>query len=337
MIMKAYELQNKPGFDSLTLVEHPEPKPGYSEIVVRVRATSLNYRDLIIAQGQNKSVKFPVVPMSDGAGDVVAIGEGVTRVNVGDRVAGIFFQTWLAGNITQLIMQSAMGGEIDGMLAEYVVLNQDGVVILPDNISYEEGATLPCAAVTAWHGLVTKGNLTAGESLLVLGTGGVSIFALQFAKMHGAKVIVTSSSDEKLQQAKALGADEIINYKKTPNWEEQVLALTNGIGVDQVVEVGGAGTLTKSIQAVRYGGQVNLIGVLSGFGGEINPSPVMQKSVTLQGIYVGSRDMFEAMNRAISQAQLKPVIDRVFPFTEATAAYEYMKSGAHFGKVVIKL
>ncbi len=182
MIMKAYELQNKPGFDSLTLVERPEPKPGYDQIVVRVRATSLNYRDLIIARGQNKSVKFPVVPMSDGAGDAIAIGEGVTRVKVGDRVAGIFFQTWLAGNITQPIMQSAMGGEIDGMLAEYVVLNQDGVVILPDNISYEEGATLPCAAVTAWHGLVTKGNLTAGESILVLGTGGVSILPYSLPK-----------------------------------------------------------------------------------------------------------------------------------------------------------
>lgn len=333
--MKLYQLQAKSGFDSLTLVERPQPQPSYGQVLVRVRATSINYRDLIIARGQNPSIKFPVVPMSDGAGDIVAVGEGVTSVKVGDRVAGIFFQDWLAGGITQPVMKSALGGEIDGMLAEYVVLSQDGVVILPNHLSYEEGATLPCAAVTAWNALVAQGNLTPGETVLILGTGGVSIFALQFAKMHGARAIVTSSSDEKLQQALELGASEIINYKRTENWEEKVLQLTDGVGVDQVVEVGGAGTLAKSLQAVRYGGQVNLIGVLSGFGGEINPMPILQKSIRLQGIYVGSRAMFSAMNRAISQAQLKPVIDRVFPFTEARDAYEYVQSGSHLGKVVI--
>ncbi|MDY6898429.1 MAG: NAD(P)-dependent alcohol dehydrogenase [Cyanobacteriota bacterium] len=333
--MKLYQLQAKSGFDSLTLVERPQPQPSYGQVLVRVRATSINYRDLIIARGQNPSIKFPVVPMSDGAGDIVAVGEGVTSVKVGDRVAGIFFQDWLAGGITQPVMKSALGGEIDGMLAEYVVLSQDGVVILPNHLSYEEGATLPCAAVTAWNALVAQGNLTPGETVLILGTGGVSIFALQFAKMHGARAIVTSSSDEKLQQAVELGASEIINYKRIENWEEKVLQLTLGVGVDQVVEVGGAGTLAKSLQAVRYGGQVNLIGVLSGFGGEINPMPILQKSIRLQGIYVGSRAMFSAMNRAISQAQLKPVIDRVFPFTEARDAYEYVQSGSHLGKVVI--
>lgn len=334
--MKAYEIQNNTGTD-VVLVERPEPFLGFGQVLIRVRATSLNYRDLIVAQGNYAGQKSSVIPMSDGAGDVVAVGEGVTQVKVGDRVAGIFFQDWIAGSITKQIMKSDLGGGIDGMLAEYVVLRQEGVVILPDHLSYQEGATLPCAAVTAWHALVTKGNITAGESVLVLGTGGVSIFALQFAKLHGARVIVTSSSDEKLERARKLGADETINYKTIPNWEEQVYKLTDGIGVDQVIEVGGAGTLPKSLRSVRYGGRVSLIGVLTGAASEINPMPVLQKSIALQGIYVGSRDMFAAMNRAIAQTRLKPTIDRVFPFVEAQEAYNYLKSANHFGKVVIQL
>ncbi len=333
--MKAYEIHS--GADPLKLVERPDPQPGYGQVLVRVRATSLNYRDLIIAQGNYTGQKSAINPMSDGAGDVIAIGEGVTRVKVGDRVAGIFFQDWIAGTITKDIMKSDLGGGIDGMLAELVVLNQDGLVLLPKHFSYEEGATLPCAAVTAWHGLVTKGSVTAGETVLILGTGGVSIFALQFAKLHGARVIVTSSSDEKLERARILGADETVNYKTMPDWEKRVYELTDRVGVDHVVEVGGAGTLPKSIQAVRYGGQISLIGVLSGFAGEINPQPILGKSITLQGIYVGSREMFEAMNRAISQAQLKPVVDRVFSFAETQAAFQYLESGSHFGKVVIQL
>jgi NADPH:quinone reductase-like Zn-dependent oxidoreductase len=267
----------------------------------------------------------------------VALGEGVSQVKVGDRVAGIFFQDWQAGEINKSIMKSALGGEINGMFAEYVVLNQNGVVILPDHLSYEDGSTLPCAAVTAWHGLVTKGNLKAGETVLILGTGGVSIFALQFAKLHGARVLITSSRDEKLEKAKTLGADETINYSNTPDWEKEVYRLTDGVGVDHVVEVGGAGTLEKSIKAVRYGGRISLIGVLTGFAGQINPQPVLGKSITLQGIYVGSQEMFTAMNRAITQAKLKPICDRVFPFTEARAAYDYLQSGSHFGKVVISV
>lgn len=333
--MKAYEIHA--GADALKLVERPDPQPGYGQVLVRVRATSLNYRDLIVAQGNYAGQNSAIIPMSDGAGDVVAIASGVTRVKVGDRVAGIFFQNWIAGAITKQIMKSDLGGGIDGMLAEFVVLNQDGLVHLPAHLSYEEGATLPCAAVTAWHGLVTKGSVTAGETMLVLGTGGVSMFALQFAKLHGARVIATSSSDEKLERARTLGADETINYKTTPDWEKQVYQLTDQVGVDHVVEVGGAGTLSKSIQTVRYGGRISLIGVLSGFAGEINPQPILGKSITLQGIYVGSREMFEAMNRAIAQAQLQPVIDRVFPFTEAKAAYQYLQSGSHFGKVVIQV
>ncbi|MFN6571727.1 NAD(P)-dependent alcohol dehydrogenase [Dendronalium sp. ChiSLP03b] len=336
--MKAYEIQSNTGIDALKLVDRPEPKPAAGQVLIKVRATSLNYRDLLVAEGAYGSgVKYPLIPLSDGAGEVVAVGEGVTRVKIGDRVAGIFFQNWIYGSLSKEKMKSDLGGGIDGVLAEYVVLHQEGLVILPDHLSYSEGATLPCAAVTAWQALVTKGNVSPNDSVLLLGTGGVSIFALQFAKIHGARAIVTSSSDEKLARAKQLGADETINYKTTPDWEKQVYALTNRTGVDRVVEVGGAGTFPKSLQAVRIGGQISYIGVLSGRGNEIDPTPILFKSLTVQGIYVGSREMFEAMNQAIAQHQLQPIIDRVFSFTEAREAYLYLKSAAHFGKVVIEI
>lgn len=335
--MKAYELQSNTGIDALTLVDRPEPKLNYGQVLVRVKATSVNYRDLLVAEGAYGSgVKYPLIPMSDGAGEVVAVGEGVTRVKVGDRVAGIFFQEWIAGSLTRESMKSDLGGGINGMLAEYVVLHQEGLVILPNHLSYVQGATLPCAGVTAWHALVSKGNITEGNSVLLLGTGGVSTFALLFAKLYGARVIITSSSDEKLALAKNLGADETINYKLTSDWEKKVYELTNRTGVDHVVEVGGTGTLPQSLQAVRIGGRVSLIGVLSGRGSVIDPMPILFKSITLQGIYVGSRKMFEAMNQAIQEHKLQPVIDKVFPFAEAKAAYSYLKSGAHFGKVVIE-
>ncbi|MBD2613493.1 NAD(P)-dependent alcohol dehydrogenase [Nostoc punctiforme FACHB-252] len=336
--MKVYEIQSNAGIDALALVDRPEPKPAAGEVLVQVKATSLNYRDLLVIEGAyGAGQKYPLIPISDGAGEVVAVGKGVTRVKIGDRVAATFFQDWIYGSLTREQMKSDLGGGIDGMLAEYVVLHQDGLVILPDHLSYAEGATLPCAAVTAWHGLVTKGNISPGDSVLLLGTGGVSIFALQFAKIHGARAIATSSSDEKLARIKQLGADETINYKITPDWEKQVYQLTNRTGVDHVVEVGGAGTLPKSLQAVRIGGRVSLIGVLSGRGSEIDPMPILFKSLTVQGIYVGSREMFEAMNQTIQQHQIKPIIDRVFPFHEAREAYRYLKSAAHFGKVVISL
>ncbi|OUL35733.1 NAD(P)-dependent alcohol dehydrogenase [Nostoc sp. T09] len=336
--MKAYQLQSNGGIDALSLIDRPEPQLNSGQVLIRVRATSLNYRDLLVAEGAYGSgVKYPLIPLSDGAGEVVAVGEGVTRVKVGDRVASIFFQDWIAGSLTRESMKSDLGGGIDGMLAEYVVLHQDGLVILPDHLSYVQGATLPCAAVTAWHALVSKGNITEGNSVLLLGTGGVSTFALLFAKLYGARVILTSSSDEKLARAKNLGADETINYKLTPDWEKKVYELTNRTGVDHVVEVGGTGTLPQSLQAVRVGGRVSLIGVLSGRGNVIDPMPILFKSVTLQGIYVGSRKMFEAMNHAIQEYKLQPVIDRVFPFSEAKAAYHYLKSGAHFGKIVIEI
>ncbi|MFQ4146093.1 NAD(P)-dependent alcohol dehydrogenase [Chlorogloeopsis sp. ULAP02] len=335
--MKVYELQSNAGIDALKLVERAEPKPQVGQVLIRVQATSLNYRDLMVAEGSYGSgLKYPLIPMSDGAGEVVAVGEGVTRVKVGDRVAGIFFQEWIYGQLNRQKMKSDLGAGIDGMLVEYVVLHQDGLVILPEHLSYEEGATLPCAAVTAWHALVTKGNIKAGENVLLLGTGGVSIFALQFAKIHGARVIITSSSDEKLARAKELGADETINYKVNPDWEKKVYELSDRTGVDHVVEVGGAGTLPKSLQAVRIAGRISLIGVLSGIGAEVDPLPILFKSLTVQGIYVGSREMFEAMNQIIAQHQIKPVIDRVFSFADAQEAYRYLQSGSHFGKVVIK-
>jgi NADPH:quinone reductase-like Zn-dependent oxidoreductase len=334
MAMKVYRTNGK---NDLALVELPEPEPGFGQAKIRVRATSLNYRDLIVQRGEYTGQKSPVIPMSDGAGDIVAIGDGVSRVKVGDRVAATFFQNWISDRIDREVMSSDLGGAIDGMLAEYVVLDQQGVVKLPDRLSYVEGATLPCAGVTAWHALMVKGNLQAGETVLVLGTGGVSVFATQFAKLRGAKVIATSSSDEKLERMRQLGADETINYQTIPDWEKQVYNLTDRVGADCVVEVGGAGTLAKSLQAVRYGGQIHLIGVLSGFTGEINPLPVLFKSITVNGIYVGNRDMFEEMNLTIASSQLKPAIDRVFPFAEAARAYDYLKSGSHLGKVAVEL
>ncbi len=337
-LMRIYQVENGTGIDALSLVDQPEIEPSYGQVLIKVRATALNYRDLVVAQGAyGPAVKYPLIPISDGAGEVVAVGEGVTRVKVGDHVAGIFFQKWLDRTLTKEKIKSDLGGTINGMLAEYVTLHEDGLVTLPEHLSYEEGATLPCAAVTAWHALMTQGKITAGERVLLLGTGGVSIFALQLAKIYGAEVIITSSSDEKLERAQELGADAIINYKTTPEWHKEVYKLTERNGVDRVIEVGGAGTLAKSMQAVRVSGTISLIGILAGAKAEVNPLPVIMKNLNLQGIYVGSKDMFESMNRAISLHQIKPVIDRVFPFEEARKAYSYLQSGAHFGKIVIKV
>ena len=335
--MKLYRIPKPSDVEALTLCEAPLPEPGPFQVRVRVRATSLNYRDLMVVRGSYGRGGLPadLIPLSDGAGEIAAIGPGATRFAVGDRVAGIFMQRWLDGGITPEAAASALGGGIDGMLAEAVVLHEDGLVRIPDHLSFEEAATLPCAAVTAWHALVPSGNLRPGETVLVQGTGGVSIFALQFAAMMGARVIATSSSDEKLERAKALGADTLINYRSTPEWQTAVLAATGGRGVDLVVEVGGAGTLPRSVQAVRMGGRIGLIGVLTGRA-DMNPMPIMGKSVTLQGIYVGSRAMFEAMNRAIALHALRPVIDRVFDFDAAPDAYRHLIAAGHVGKVVIR-
>jgi NADPH:quinone reductase-like Zn-dependent oxidoreductase len=336
--MKVFEIRDKFGIDVLRLSERSDPTPEHGQVVVRVKATSLNYRDLMTVKhgGRFRDLRLPLIPLSDGAGEVVKVGDGVTRVKPGDRVAGIFMQTWLAGEPAPAHARSALGGAIDGMLAEQVVLHEDGLVPVPEYMSYEDAATLPCAAVTAWQALVTKGGLKAGDTVLVLGTGGVSIFALQFAQVAGARVIITSSSDAKLARARQLGAADVINYKTTPDWDKRVLELTAGMGVDHVIEVGGAGTLGKSLQAVRVGGTVSLIGILGG-PGEIDPMPVLMKSLRLQGIYVGSREMFEAMNQAMTTHKIRPVIDRAFPFAETREALKYMESAAHFGKIVITL
>lgn len=334
--MKAYELRQF-GVENLTLVEREEPRPGPHEVVVRFHAACLNYRDLMFAKGvYNPKAKLPSVPLSDGAGVVSAVGEGVTRWKVGDRVCPLFAQGWLDGGPSAQKNRTALGaGELDGVLRESGAFHENGLVRIPEHLSFEEAATLPCAAVTAWNALVESGHLKAGDTVLTLGTGGVSMFALQFAKMHGARVIATSSSDEKLARARELGADETVNYKQTPAWEKEVLRLTNGAGVDHVVEVGGAGTLAKSIACTRVGGHVAVIGVLASEG-DFNPISILMKSIRVQGIFVGSRQMFEDMNRAISAARLKPVIDRTFAFSEAREALKHMESGAHFGKIVLK-
>jgi len=336
--MQVCAIQDAFGIDALKFSERPSPPLGHGQVRVRVKAVSLNYRDLMtVKHGGARGIRLPLIPCSDGAGEVMEVGPGVTRVQPGARVAGIFLQSWLAGEMTAAHGHSALGGAIDGMLAEQVVLHEDGLVHVPEHMSYEDASTLPCAAVTAWQGLVTKGGLKAGDTVLVQGTGGVSIFALQFAVMTGARVILTSSSDEKLARAKQLGVWQGINYKTTPNWDERALELTGGAGVDHVVEVGGAGTLEQSFRAARIGGTISLIGVLTGFTGKIDPLPVLIKSLRMQGIYVGSREMFEAMNRAMVQHKARPVIDRVFPFAQSREALTYMESAAHFGKIVIAL
>lgn len=335
--MKAYEVREAIGLDGLVLNrDRAEPTPAPDQIFVRVHAASLNYRDFGVLRGIYGYTKFPLVPLSDGAGEVVRIGSAVTRFKPGDRVAGTYFQTWMSGAIPPDASKNSLGGNIDGMLAEYAVLPQQGAVAIPDHLSFEEASTLPVAALTAWNALIESGRIKAGETVVILGTGGVSIFALQFARMHSATVILTSSSDAKLERAKALGAAHLINYRATPDWDRDALALTGGVGADHVVEVGGAGTLEKSMNAVRPGGTISVIGAVAG-AGQINPRTINRKSLTLRGIHVGSREMFTAMNRAIARAGLRPVIDRVFAFEDAKAAFAHQSGGAHFGKVVIKV
>jgi NADPH:quinone reductase-like Zn-dependent oxidoreductase len=335
--MKVYEVRQF-GIENLAVAERPQPQPRANEAVVKFHAASLNYRDLMFVRGlYNPKARLPAVPFSDGAGEVVAVGSDVKKWKVGDRVCPIFMQSWIEGSLSMEKRRTTLGaGDLDGVLREYGAFDENVLVEIPGHLSFEEAATLPCASVTACNALVVSGILKAGETVLTLGTGGVSVFALQFAKMHGARVIVISSSDNKIEKAKALGADETINYKKTPEWDKEVLSLTNRIGVDHVIEVGGAGTLSKSLNAVRIGGHVVVIGVLAG-AGDFDPRSILMKSVRMQGILVGSRRMFEDMNHAIESNRLKPVIDKTFAFREAPEALRYMESGSHFGKIVVRL
>ena len=335
--MQVWEVHPRQGVEALQLAERPIPSLSPGQVLLKMKAASLNYRDLLTVRKAHISPdKPPFIPFSDGVGEVVDLGEGVTRVKVGDRVAGTFVQAWISGGFSAEKARSALGGAIDGVLAEYVVLHEQGVVHPPAHLSDVEAATLPCAAVTAWHALMADGELKPGDTVLIQGSGGVSLFALQFANIVGAQVIATSSQDDKLARLMQLGAAHGINYKADPTWEKTVFKLTDKVGVDRVIEVGGANTLNQSLRAVRYGGHISLIGVLSGFSAEISTVSILHKGIRLQGIYVGNRDMFEQMNRAIALHQIKPIIDRVFPFAEIHQALDYMESGAHFGKIAIQ-
>jgi|BEDMetMinimDraft_2_1075160.scaffolds.fasta_scaffold00327_14 NADPH:quinone reductase-like Zn-dependent oxidoreductase len=336
--MRAYEIHfDEKGEGRLVLdAARPSPRPAAGEVLIRVRAASLNYRDLLVRAGRyGRGVASGVVPLSDGAGEVAAVGPGVSGVAPGDRVVVTFFRDWLAGPVEERLILAARGGSIDGMLAEEVVVPAANLLPIPPHLSFAEAATLPCAALTAWHAVVGLGAVTPGRRVLLIGTGGVSIFALQFARLMGAETVLVSGHADKLARARALGADHGIDRSVTPAFEEEVRRLFPE-GVDLVVEVGGAGTLERSLKSVRVGGTIAVIGVLSG-PGQIDPRAVLTRSVRLQGIYVGSRAMFAEMNQAITHSGLKPVIDQVFPFEAAEEAYQRLASGTHFGKIVITI
>ena len=334
--MKSFEIRDF-GIDNLALVEREAPRPAFTDVLVRLTAASLNFRDHMMVEGTyNPKLKRPLVPLSDGVGIVEETGPGVTRFKKGDRVAGTFFQKWVDGPPAREKFASALGGAIHGVAAEFVVFQEEGLVPAPGNLSDVEAAALPCAGVTAWHALFEHTPPVPGETVLIQGTGGVSTFAMLFARAAGLRAIVTSSSDQKLVRARELGAGETINYKAAPEWEKEVLRLTNGAGVDHVVEVGGSGTLPKSLRAVRPGGAISVIGGLSGREPSIGPSQILVTGARVQGIYVGSRVMFERMNKAIEFHSIKPVIDKVFPWTELKEALRYMESQQHFGKICLK-
>ncbi len=334
--MKAFELHPEEGFDALKLVERPRPEVGARDVRVRVRAVSLNYRDLMVARGSGKRAR-QIVPASDGAGEVAEIGSGVRRLALGDRVAAAFFPTWLDGPFAEDHHAHALGGSLDGMLAEEVVLPEHAWVKIPTRYSFEQGSTLPCAGVTAWHALFEAAAVRPGEAVLVQGGGGVSTFALQLALHAGARVIATSRSAEKRQRLVAMGASAAIDYMTDAKWGDAARAAAGDAGVDLVVEVGGAGTFDQSVASLRYGGQMSLLGILAGTQGPVNTYAIFHKNIRIHGVYVGSVAMFERFVRALEQSSIDPVIDRVFAFDQARAAYEHLASGDHFGKVVIRL
>ena len=323
---------------TLSLADGPVRAPGEHEVLVKVHATSLNRRDVFVLRGQYPvGNRNSVVPLSDGAGDIIAVGRGVTRVRVGDRVAGIFFQAWLSGRPDPQVLSSALGGQLDGMLSQYITLSEQGVVKLPADLTYEQAATLPCAGVTAWNGLFTRGRLQPGDTVLLEGTGGVSVLGLQLAVAAGAKPIITSSQDEKLERARALGAVGAINYKKNPDWEKEVRALTGGLGAQEILEVGGKDTLPHAVASLAPGGHIALIGGLTGFGGDVPVMPLIGANATVSGLYVGSRADFEALLDFIAKHHVKPVVDRVVPYSDAPQAFKLMEAGEFFGKIVIRV
>ena len=331
--MRAWQISSF-GIDSLEFVERPTPSPGPGEVLVGIRAVSFNYRDLMVIKGlYNPRMRLPRIPCSDGAGEVLAVGEGVTAWKPGDRVAGIFMQNWLDGALTPARARGALGGDIDGMLADCAVLNQKGIVEIPEHLSYQEAATLPCAAVTAWNALAAA-ELKPGSTVLIQGTGGVSIFALQFARLRGARVLGVSSNYKKLERAYGMGLDAGMNYRDNPDWDRWALEQTGGTGVDLVVEVGGMGTMPRSLRAIRVGGMVAQIGVLTQEGDALPLATILHKMARIQGIYVGSRKDFVEMNKAISLAQLRPVGEN-FHWTQAREVLERMQEASHFGKLVL--
>jgi len=336
--MKSVVVSGAFGLDNLRVEERPDPVPGRGQVVLRMHAISLNYRDLLMVKGvYNPRQPLPLIPASDGVGTVEAVGEGVSRVAVGDRVCPIFATGWLAGEPTREKLKTTLGGPLDGSLTEKMLVPAESVVKAPEFLSNVEAACLPCAGVTAWSALVTHGNMSSADTLLTLGTGGVSIFGLQLAKALGARVIITSSSDAKLERARSLGADETINYKTTEEWGKAARELTGGRGVDQVLEVGGAATFAHSLKATRPGGTISIIGNLGGAATQVNFLPILMQNIRLQGVIVGHRESFEALVRAVTQSRMRPVVDRVFPFSDARAALEHMAAGSHFGKVCIDL
>jgi len=335
--MRAYQILPGANIDGLQCVDYPDRELGTGEVRIRVHAVSLNYRDLMVASGNYLvTVDDPIIPCSDGAGEVLATGPGVTRVQKGDRVAGSFFPLWIDGAPSPEKIRHGLGGDIDGMLAEEVILHEDALAKIPPGLNFLEAATMPCAAVTAWNAIFVSSNrIKPGDTVLLLGTGGVSILGLQLARAAGLRTIVTSSSDDKLARARELGAHHTINYRSIPEWHDEVLHLTHNMGAHVVLEVGGQGTVNRSVSAAAMGGTIAIIGGVSGFGGEVNPASLLATAKRMVGIYVGSRTMLEDVMRFADTTGVKPVIDRVFPFSQAQEAYRYMESGSHFGKVVI--
>lgn len=335
--MRGYLIKSPDGYQAIEQVDMAEPTVGDNDVLVKMRAASLNYRDLGIARGgYSRNDACPVIPLSDGAGEVIAVGQNVTRFSAGDRVIGTFVQDWTDGRPNDSVLRTSLGGGIDGVLVEQQVFPEHGLVRVPDSLNDAEAACLPCAAVTAWHALFEAGGLQQGQTVLTLGTGGVSVFATQLALKAGCRVIATSSSNDKLARMRSLGVTDLINYRENEDWPAVVLELTNGRGADQVVEVGGPGTLAKSVQATSVGGHIGLIGVLAGTGGQVNPLPALFNVITISGIYVGSRAMTERLVGFMDEHDLHPVIDKTFRFADAIDAYAYLRSGEHVGKVVIE-